>query len=242
MIFYYAIRTLASDLNGVRVAIFSMAVSIRNVWLIGDTLYSWFTQIAAYISLVVNRLYILSDNWLTTYNDLKQAGIYIPGLSELLYYAEDIISIARDFAGKIGQAIRQRYPNIYQFNFDPVNYILNVLYQHTGLSYSFLLNPLAAIAQAVRNELGDIRSLIYNPYAYIVGKLTQGNPLLYYLLIDPRLWLKIELGNLAPFLQAFLYDPTHYIIESVLAGVENLLEYYSARIAKIAEKILSAMF
>lgn len=219
-----------------------MAVAIRNVWLIGDNLYTWFTTLSAYLSLLVNLGYNAANDWLTTYNELKQANTYIPGLSEVLYYLDDILSLVRDFEHNVDTVVRQRFPNLYSINLNPIAYILQVIYSNTGLSQSFLNNPLGFIQSIVNTALGDVRNLIANPYLYITAVLSRGNPDLYLLLTNPRMWLTNEIGVTFPLLNSFLFDPSGFILARLADGLERTIDSFGVRLAKVAEKIISFMF
>lgn len=242
MLFYYALRSLASVLSGVRSTITSAANAIRNVWLLGDNLYTWLSSIATNVGLVVTAVQRMADDWLSVYNELKNAGTYVPGLSLLLYYLDDLLSLIRDFGYVVGQTLRARFPILYNFSLDPVSYVLEILYRYTGLSYNFVHNPAATITSIVLSSIGDLRNLITNPYAYIIGKLTQGNPRLYYLFISPATWLRLILSELSPTLMQFIDDPAAYIVDAFINGVERFLDRYGRRLAKVAEKIINAMF
>lgn len=242
MVFYYALRTLALYLNGVRSEIFSMAVAVRNVWLIGDNLYSWFASISARMSVVVSHVYQLAEGWLDVYEQLKDVTPTIPNLSTLLYYLDDLLSLVKDFGYAVWQAIRNRFPTLYNFNIDPVSYILETIYRYTGLSYDFVHNPRGAIASMIYDALGDVRNLLLNPYVYIVNKLTLGNPLLQLLLLQPSLWLRREINILFPQWELFANNPTDYIVDAFILGIERLVDRYGLRLAKVAEKIISAIF
>jgi hypothetical protein len=242
MVFYYALRAIASSLNNVRSAVFSMAVAIRNVWLIGDNLYTWFSTIAAYISLLVNLGYSASNDWLSTYNDLKNANTYIPGLSEILYYLDDILSLVRDFEYNVDKAVRQRFPNLYNLNLNPIAYIINTLTAYTGLTAAFIQNPYGFINGIITTALGDLRNFIDNPYVYLTGVLSRGNPDLYYLLINPRAWLQMEIGASFPQLTQLLADPGGYILARLADSLERTIDSFGVRLAKVAEKIINYMF
>ncbi len=242
MVFYYALRTLASYLNGVRSDIFGMAVAIQRIWLIGDNLYSWFASIAARMGATVSYVYQLADSWLSVYHQLLNLVPDVPNLSQLLFYLDDLISLVRDFAYAVGQAIRQRFPALYNFNLDPVAYILETIYRFTGLSYDFVHNPRGVIANMIVDALGDVRNLILNPYVYIVNKLTLGNPLLQLLLLRPDLWLRRELNILFPSWEQFISNPTDFILETFITGLERLLARYVVRLVKIAETIIDVIF
>ncbi len=242
MVFYYALRTLANYINGVRQDVFSMAVAIRNIWLIGDNLYTWFASISARLGVTVSYVYQLADSWLQVYNDLRGDLQSIPGLSTLIYYLDDLLSLVKDFAYAVGQAIRNRFPALYNFNFDPVSYILEVMYRYTGLGYSFIHNPTATITSIVNVALGDLRNLLINPYAYIVNKLTLGNPLLQLLLLQPSIWLRREINILFPQWELFINNPSDYVVDAFVLGIERLGDRYGLRLAKVAEKIISIIF
>lgn len=242
MIFYYSIRGAATLLDTLRSRVFAMAVAIRGVWLLGDNLYTWLSSISAYIGLLVNRTYGLADDWLSVYGELRRTGANLPGISLLLTYLDDLLSLIRDFGYAVGQALRARFPALYNFSIDPVSYVLEIIYRYTGLSFNFVHNPAATITSIVLSSIGDLRNLITNPYAYIIGKLTQGNPRLYYLFLDPLTWLRQEIGNLSPALRQFLDDPAAYVLDAVVSGLERLLDRYGARIAKVAEKLINSMF
>lgn len=242
MLFYNALRALANSLNSVRSAVFSMAVSIRGVWLIGDNLYTWFATIAAYLSLLVNLIYTASNDWLNTYNELRNANTYIPGLSEILYYLDDILSLVRDFEFNVASSVRRLFPNLATFNINPVSYVLNILHTYTGLSASFIQNPIGFITGIVNTALGDLRNFIVNPYAYIVGVLSRGNPELYYLLISPRTWLQLELRQAFPALGQFIADPGGYILARLADTLDQTIDSFGMRLAKVAEKIINFIF
>lgn len=242
MAIYYSIRALANILNTLRENIFEMAVAIQRVWLLGDNLYAWLSSISAFIGLFVNRTYLLANEWLSVYNELRSGVVSLPGIGVLLYYVNQLVDLVVNFSFKVHTIIRTLFPAIYEFALNPVSYVLTILYRNTGLTYDFVFNPRAVILSIINVALGDLRNLIANPYAYIIGKLTQGNPRLYYLFISPVTWLRLILSELSPAIMQFLDDPAAYVLDAFVNGVERLFSRYGVRLAKVAEKIINAMF
>ena len=242
MLFYYALRTLAVYINNVRSDIYGMAVAVRNVWLLGDNLYTWLANISARLIAVVVYIYDMAESWLQVYHYLINLVPDVPNLSTLLYYLDDLLSLVRDFFSYLRNGLRQYFPALFNFNLDPVSYILETIYKFTGLTYAFIHNPNLVITALINAALGDVRNLILNPYNYIVGRLTFGNPLLELLLLQPGLWLRRELNILFPGWERFISNPTDFILETFITGLENLLNRYTARLVKLAEAIINAIF
>lgn len=239
---YTTLRALAAAAGSVRGTLYSLALSIRKVWLIGDNLYSWIITLSTLAGLAESVLYNLASDWLDAYNELRNKTATIPGLSNLLYYLDDLLSLVQDFEYNVLKAIKSRYPDAYKFITDPIEYILETLYRYTGLGYDFIHNPRGVIDGIIKSALKDVMVLIDRPYDYFINAIAHANPNLYRLIIDPDAWLTNWFNAFMPALRQFVSDPDGYVIEHFMNGIEGLLDRYIQRIMKLFERILNAIF
>lgn len=242
MAFYYALVGLGDAIWQARGTIFSLAISVNGIYLVGQYLYVPMITFSARLGLMASKVYNAADDFKDFRNYVVDNLSGNPLINDLLYYASEIINIVRDFNYFVKQAIQQYFPALTAINRDPVAYILEVLFTRTGFSYNFVFNPATVIKDIALNALGDLRNMLNDPRGYIISKLTQYVPALSFVLSDPRGWLRQEFGLLAPGLSDFLRDPESFITDKLVSGIERFVNQYEKRLAKIAEYILNRMF
>lgn len=239
---YNALRSLVTYFAWLRSVFVSVGNAISDVWLIGDTLAGWFYEIATYIGMVEGGVSTLATEWyffnqyITTHLTVSSA------LTTLLTYADDVIAFIRDLDYNIASAVRRQFPALGAFLANPPGYLVGVLTATTGLSLAFIKDPIGTINALVLGALGELQVLKNNPYSWLVGKLSQFNPTIAVLFQSPLAWLRDRLGELSPDLLALSRDPQGYIVAKFLVEVEMFVDRYKAQIARVAEKILQAIF
>jgi len=242
MAFYYALVALADSIWQARGTIFSLAISVNGIYLIGQYLYAPLITFSARLGVMASKVNNAADDFKDFRNYVVDNLSGKPLINDLLYYASEIIAIVKDFNYFVKQSIQQYFPALIAINKDPIAYILEVLFTRTGFSYNFVFNPTTVIRDIVLNVLGDLRNMLNDPRGYIINKLAQYVPVLSFVLTDPRGWLRQEFGLLAPGLSDFLRDPESFITDKLVSGIERLVNQYEKRLAKLAEYILNRMF
>jgi len=239
---YYTLRALSEIVYDVRSVIYSMAVKINGVYLLGAYIYPYAASLSAYIGFVASRVAEAADDYLRFRADILSRVSSNPDLMQIIYYADVLLGIARDTGWFIRSGIRQYFPRLNDLDNNLTQTIINVLTSATGLTYSFITNPSSFIAAAINSTLGELITLRNSPRNFIIDKLAQFVPDLRYFLTDPKGWLRSEFANISPGLNDFLRDPDKFILDKVVQGFERFMDLYGARLAKIAENIINKMF
>lgn len=242
MLLYNSLRLIAYLTGQVRNTLNGWAVAVRNVWLIGTNLYNWLVTLSSAASQIEGALYSMAGDWLDAYNELKHQTSVIPGLSTLLYYLDDFVSLVIDFPYHVLQALKARFPDGWKFIDDPIAYILETLYRYTGLSYEFIHNPLRVIDRMISAAIGDIRNFLSDPWGYILAIIWRSNPTLYNLMIDPDGFLLGWIFRNLPQIEAFLRDPDGFIVDHFIDSLERILDLYETRLLKLGERLLNSIF
>lgn len=239
---YNAIRRAANYIAVLRGYINGTYLLIRDVWLIGGTIGPLLFNVQAQLGYLVNALNDVANEFIVFRNEVINQVQSNSILKDLIYYADVLISFARDPDWIVKQGINKHFPELLNFTRDAAGYIINILRTRTGLTGAFLSDPSAFIKGVLFGALGEVRRMIDDPRGFIVDKITSGVIGLRSFLSDPRGYLYNEVKNLYPDLNKFLRDPDGYIVERVVNGFEKFINTYWRRLAKIAEDIINRMF
>lgn len=242
MYFYYALRNLSNYLGQLRGVFYNLQNAIRNVFIIGQYLASWFGTIASVCGLLENAADDAASEWWQFYNWLTHTVGISDALRDLLRYADDLLSFIRYPFEWIGDSIRTYYRALYDFQRDPVAYVLEILYHYTGLSYDFIHRPLSYITSLVDTALGSLRTIAHNPEAWLFDKIDDWIPDFRTLIYYPAEWVKRRIDERFPLLEDFLRDPDGFLEERIIDALEIAGERYLARVVKLAERLLQAIF
>lgn len=239
---YNAIKRAAYYIAALRGYVNGTYLLTRNVWLIGTTIAPLLYNVQVQLGYTVNTVDDIADAFWDFRNEIVGQMQNNGAIKDLLYYADVLISFARDPGWIVKQGINKYYPEIIAIAKDASGFILNILQTRTGLTGAFLADPGAFIRAVLFGALGEARRVIDDPRGFIIDKLTTGLSGLRMFFTDPRAYLFQEVRDLYPDLSKFLRDPDGYILDKVVNGFERMLNTYWQRLAKIAENILNRMF
>jgi hypothetical protein len=239
---YYSLRNLALVFGWLRREFSDLAGAILKVWLIGSTLSSWFYSISELMGDGETRVYDLVRDWYDFYIWVRNNLTVDLDLSELIRYADDLISFIRYPFDWILDAIRAHYPEFQKIARDPISYILETIYRYTGLSYTFVHNPKSVVRDWINEMLGDVIEIARNPRAWLIDKLDDIFPAFYRLITDARGWVRDRIEEEFPGVIEFMRDPDDFIENAIIEALERLADKYLQRVIKIGEKVLQAIF
>lgn len=242
MYVYYSLRNLAITFGWLRREFYDWGNAIRNVWLIGQALSGWIFAVSDFIGDLEDNAYHLANDWQALYNwlihNLGQSNV--PAL--LLSYADDLISFIQYADEWIADAIRKSFPGLYEVAKDPIAWVLEVIYNYTGLDIDFVDDPRRVIRNIVNSLIGDIQDILQNPIGWIANQLENIIPDFWRFIYDARGWVRDRVEDEFPFLISFLRDPDGYIENKLVNFLEDIADTYRDRAIKLFEKILQAIF
>jgi len=242
MAMYNAIRTMSNFFGIVRDVFYDWGGDIHAIFIIGQYITPWLYAVGNWFGNLEYWTDKAADGWLDVYNDLKDALQDSPLLTDLLRYADDLISFIRYPFDWIIDAIGERSQDARELINDPISFVLETIYRYTGLDVDFVSDPLAVIRRVVRNVTAGIQAIIDDPRTWLEGTLQDIFPGFFDFISHPALWLHDRIEDLFPYAIDFLRDPDGYLREKILDAVEDAARDYLPRILRIAENILHKIF
>jgi hypothetical protein len=239
---YNAFFTVAHWVGVVGDAFYSWGRAIRNIYLVGAHVSPYLINISSWFNGFERSIQELAGDWYDFYRDIVDAIQDAPNLSDLLRYADDLISFIRYPFDWIIDAIRDISRDVRELFDDPIEYILETLYRYTGLGYNFIHNPRSVISGWIEDITGDVREIVNNPRGWLYDRLQDLFPDVMDFLNSPRWWIQDRIQDLFPFAYDILRDPEEFLREKIVDALEDAAERYFTRLLEIAERILQRIF
>lgn len=239
---YYALRNLSNYLGYVRSVFYELRDSIRNVYIIGRYLASWFGTIGGYFGYLENAADDAAAEWWRFYNWIANTLRLDERIRDLMRYADDIIAFIRFPFDFIGDTIRDYFPDLRELTSDPVSYVLEILYRYTGLGYDFIHNPVRFIDGMIDSALGSLRYIVNDPDGWLIDKVSNIIPDFYTLIHSPADWVKARIDERFPLLDDFLRDPDSFLRDRLEDFIDAIGGRYRDKAVQVFEKIVNAIF
>lgn len=242
MYVYYSLRNFASALDGIRREFYNTHAAIRAIYLIGQYLSPWFLTLSNVTLRAQVEVLELAADWLQFYNWVVDSLGIGDALTDLVRYADDILSFIRNPFDWIKDAIREFSYDVRDLIDDPISFILETIYRYTGLDVDFTSNPRGIIRNIVHDIVGDALDILRDPTRLVINVLDNIIPDFGLLIYDPRRWVIEKVQDEFPYIYDLLRDPEQFIEDRIMDILERVQSRYSGRILKLAEKIIQAIF
>jgi hypothetical protein len=242
MLVYYGILRLSGLVLSVGILFSNWSSAIRDVWLIGDNLSGWLSQIASKFFRIVVEINGIANDYLRFIQDLQGSFSLPYAIQRLIQWADDLISLVRYFNEWVDYALQRYFPALYNFARNPGGTLVNLLNQYTGFDASFIANPRAVIRAIINAALGGVQNLINNPGAYIRDVLRFYFPRLMDIANNPDGWLLNRVLAIFPEIRTFAADPDGYILDKIRRFVDQRLDQAAAIAKYITIKILEFLW
>lgn len=242
MVLYYSLRAIANALDDVRREFYNLYVATRNVYLIGTYLSVRFLAISNFVLQIEARIVDTSYDWRDFYEWLVDNIDVSGAISELIRYADDLISFIRYPFDWIGDTIQERFPALYAISRDPVEWVLETIYRYTGLDIDFVDDPRRIIRNIVHEIVGDVLDVLRDPLGWVRDVLHNLIPDFGLFISNPRAWVADRLDDAFPFAYDFLRDPDGFIRDRLFDFLDDLADRYRDKAIRLVEKILQAIF
>ena len=183
-----------------------------------------------------------AEAWYLFYKNIEKIAQGNGIIDDLAYYADMLISIAKDPGWFIRSGIREFFPGLGAFIDAPGQYILNVLRSAAGWDDAFILDPRGVILGVVNAALGVGGNLLNDPTGFVTSLIDERFPLIGTVLNNPYEFVRATILEQFPTLGEFLNDPRAYIINSIIYSLDEVTEKHADKIADFIGEIINRKF
>jgi hypothetical protein len=218
------------------------AGQIYRVYLIGPYLAPLLYDIAIKTLGMANRVHDFKNGLEDFYYWVRDNVQSNPLLNTLLWYARALIDFISNPYPTVVNIVRSAfnyldwmYYHAYEFVYPHAIRILDTYFPQWRDVWGFLVGRIGELFQ-------DFNTLRFDPVRWVLDRLRQYSYNVSRFLSDPDGYIIERVKVFFPDLQRFLFSPADYIIEKLSEKLESFADRNMARILKIAENILSAIF
>lgn len=184
----------------------------------------------------------MAEAWYLFYKGLEKLTEGNSIIDDIVYYADMLISIARDPGWFIRSGIREFLPVLSSFMDAPGQFLLNVLRSATGLDDAFIFNPRGVIQSMIDGVLGAGANILNDPLGVVMSFIYDRFPLIGQVLDNPFEFVRVTVNEQFPAMAEFLSNPSVYIINALVGSAESLLEEHSERILDFIGEVINRRF
>lgn len=242
MIFAYALYDLATAVHGAGVEIITLGSKILNVYLIGQYLAIPFFAVGGKVILASTRISQAGNKFENVYDEISN-GISLPyAIQELINWKSEIINFIINKRNYILDTVRPLLNGVDVFLQNPYSYLLNYVLAIVNNNFPFIRDVSGKIVEIIGSVIPNFSTLRFDPVRWVVDRIRAYSIALSRFISDPDGYIKEKLLVFFPSLKSFFDDPANYIIEKLSDKLEVFAERNLARLIKIVENALNAIF